>query len=93
MKFKFVITALAVALATSFAVAAAEDVNKAVDTGKQLVVPADKTDKAAQPGKGALKGHDHSAFHKQGAPRTATLESASLAKKPLHDHGKFHKQQ
>ena len=37
--------------------------------------------------------HDHARDHKQGAPVPASADAKKTKKKPLHDHGKTHKQQ
>ena len=92
MNLRLLFTAFVIALTTSFSAVAVEDMSKGMDAGKEIVVQADKSDMAAQPIKSEFKGHDHNAVHKQGAPRMGPSEAAGIAKKPLHDHMKVHKQ-
>jgi hypothetical protein len=40
-----------------------------------------------------VKPHNHNEFHKQGALAAEPLPAVAEAGKPLHDHGKMHKQQ
>ena len=42
--------------------------------------------------KDASKRHDHNRDAKQGAPSPTPKKTAKAKKKPLHDHGKTHKQ-
>jgi hypothetical protein len=91
MKFKLRYAAVFAALSISVAAIAAEDMGK--DMGKNTVMPADKMDRAAQPIKKTIKPHNHNEFNKQGAPAAEKSAAAAEPVKPMHDHGKFHKQQ
>lgn len=53
----------------------------------------DQSGITTQPAKARVKPHNHNEFHKQGAPAVDTLPAIAGAGKPLHDHGKMHKQQ
>ena len=87
MKSKLLYAVLFAALSTSVAAIAAEDM------GKNMVMPADKMERAEQPIKKIVKAHNHNEFNKQGAPAPEKSAGAAEAMKPLHDHGKFNKQQ
>jgi hypothetical protein len=53
----------------------------------------DQSGIATQPAKTRVKPHNHNEFHKQGAPAADVLPVVAAPAKPLHDHGKTHKQQ
>lgn len=84
MKTKFLLAFLAVALATSFAAAAA-DVPAKVDAAS-----AEQPTKT-EPAKMKVRPHSH-VEAKGGIVPAVSSETKEQPKRPLHDHLKFHKQ-
>lgn len=97
MTFKSLLAVTVAALAVQGAAIASDDA--ATDSAKSMAIAADKiaavdqSGIATQPAKGRVKPHNHNEFHKQGAPAADTPPAVAGAGKPLHDHGKMHKQQ
>jgi len=92
MTSKLLLAAIVAAFAVQAAAIAADDA--AADSAKSMAIAGvDQSGIATQPAKGRVKPHNHNEFHKQGAPAAETLPAIAGARKPLHDHGKMHKQQ
>jgi len=97
MNSKLLLAAIVAAFAVQAAAIASDDATK--DSANSMAVAADSIGGAAQsgiatqPAKGRIKPHNHNEFHKQGAPASDTPLAVGGAGKPLHDHGKMHKQQ
>ena len=92
MKSKPLFATFVLAFTASFAAAAAEDMGKGMGADKEIVMPADKMETAAQPVEKKVKPHNHYEVNKQGVAPTEKSETIGAAKKPLHDHMKVHKQ-
>ncbi len=91
MKHTVILAGLFAALATSFAVAAAEDMHQGMDMSQDQAMPAEKPVKLEQSVKPRVKPHNHYEANKQGIAPGA-VEPVSTPAKPLHDHLKVHKQ-
>lgn len=85
MKAKLLLTVLAAFLTTSFAAVAADE------TAKDASAPAEKVVKP-QKAKKKVKPHNH--MQEKNGPVSAEPSTAEgEPQKPLHEHGKVHKQQ
>jgi hypothetical protein len=85
MKAKLLLAVLAAFLTTSFAAVAAEE------TAKDNTAPAEK---AVKPAKAKKKVKPHNHMQEKNGPVSAEPSTAEgEPQKPLHEHGKFHKQQ
>lgn len=91
MTFKLLLAAIVAAFAVQAAAFASDDATR--DAATSATIALDQSGIAAQPAKARVKPHNHNEFHKQGAPASDTLPAVTGAGKPLHDHGKMHKQQ
>ncbi len=91
MTSKLLLAAIVAAFAVQAGAIASDDATK--DAAKSMAIAVDQSGIATQPAKGRVKPHIHNEFHKQGAPAADTLPAVAGAGKPLHDHGKMHKQQ
>lgn len=91
MTYKLLLAAIVAAFAVQAAAIASDDATK--DAAKSTAIVVDQSAIAAQPARDRVKPHNHNEFHKQGAPAARALPAVAGAAKPLHDHGKMHKQQ
>lgn len=91
MTSKLLLAAIVAAFAVQAGAIASAGATK--DAAKSMAIAVDQSGIAAQPAKGRVKPHNHNEFHKQGAPAADTLPAVAGLVKPLHDHGKMHKQQ
>ncbi len=97
MTSKLLLAAIVAAFAVQAAAIASDDAAK--DSAKSMAIAVDqnagidRSGIATQPAKGSVKPHNHNEFHKQSTPAADTPPVVAGAGKPLHDHGKTHKQQ